>query len=127
MLHRRQLVGVDHPHLSGLSLEASLGDAHPGAARRYERDRTILEAGESSTHFFQVVGGTIRSAVLRADGTRQILDFYVAGEIFGLNLAAGARASFEAATSCELMPYRRADFISAAYGLQRRFSLWGHT
>lgn len=69
--------------------------------RRVEADRDLLRAGERAAHFVLLLDGLACRYRALEDGRRQIVAFYVPGELFDL---AGLRAAALDCTSCTLAP-----------------------
>jgi len=87
------LVGI------GVTIEAAAG-------------QTILLEGDPCTHCYRVLSGAVRLYKGTADGRRQLIDFLVAGECFGM---LGARYSYgvEAITQATLVRASRAAMAAA--------------
>ena len=64
--------------------------------RRYRKDEEIFAEGDPASHYYRVISGFVRTSKLLCDGRRQIDSFYVAGEIFGIELRAEHRVTAEA-------------------------------
>ncbi|MEO5659599.1 MAG: cyclic nucleotide-binding domain-containing protein [Polaromonas sp.] len=68
--------------------------------RKVRTGQTLYREGERFQFFYVVRSGTFRSNLVLADGREQVNDFYLTGEIMGLDgVAYGAHAS--SATSLE--------------------------
>jgi CRP/FNR family nitrogen fixation transcriptional regulator len=63
-------------------------------------------------------GGTVRTYKVLNDGRRQIGAFYLAGDVFGLEVGEEHTFSAEAITDCKILVIKR----SALIGLQRNQS-----
>src|SRR4051812_31145510 len=46
--------------------------------------QTLFSEGDEASYYYKVVSGAVRSCSLMPDGRRQISDFFVAGDFFGL-------------------------------------------
>ena len=55
-----------------------------GIRRRFARNETIYGEGESARFIYRVVTGAVRKCRHMPDGRRQIMEFRLAGEFFGL-------------------------------------------
>lgn len=71
------------------------------------RDDEIHPEGEASQYCYRVVTGCVRSARLTEDGRRQVGEFYLAGDMFGLDERECQDFAFEAATDAVLRRYPR--------------------
>lgn len=84
-------------------------DATPslGVARILGKGEELFAEGDASDFFHKVVSGAIRTYKLLADGRRQIDDFHLAGDIFGLESGREHRFSAEAVGEATVIAYRR--------------------
>lgn len=71
------------------------------------RDDEIHPEGEASQYCYRVVTGCVRSARLTEDGRRQVGEFYLAGDMFGMDAQDGQDFALEAATDAVLRRYPR--------------------
>ena len=55
-----------------------------GALMSFARNAVIYEDGEGADYVYKVVSGTVRACRMLIDGRRQIEEFYLRGDIFGL-------------------------------------------
>ena len=69
------------------------------ASDRYRSGAEIFGEGDPAEHIYQVVSGAVRTHKLLSDGRRQIGEFYLPGDIFGLENVATHRFTAEAITS----------------------------
>jgi CRP-like cAMP-binding protein len=60
-----------------------------GTLRRYGADETVCSQDEMVDYWYQLAGGAARKCTQMLDGRRQIVDFLLPGDLFGLH--AGAR------------------------------------
>lgn len=92
-------------------------DAAPDAIRligvtvHLSRDQEVFGEGEPADQVFKVVRGAVRCFRVLSDGRRQICDFYMPGDIFGIELGADRRTTAEALTDTVLIAARRASVI----------------
>jgi CRP/FNR family transcriptional regulator, anaerobic regulatory protein len=87
------LVGI------GITIQASPG-------------QTIVLEGDPGSHFFRVLTGAVRLYKGTADGRRQLIDFLVAGDCFGL-FGSQYTYSVEAITHTKLIKTARATLAAA--------------
>lgn len=78
-----------------------------GATAHLARDREVFGEGEPADQVFKVVSGAVRGFRVLADGRRQICDFYLPGDIFGLDLGETYRIAAEALCDTVLIVARR--------------------
>ncbi len=83
-----------------------------GVRRTFEAGEEIFTEGEPCRVFYKVVSGTVRTGKLLADGRRQIDDFNLPGDVFGLESGDTHRFSAEAVGKVEVIAYRRGELAS---------------
>lgn len=104
-------------HAAVLSASALLHD-HPiavetaGVRMQYERDAEIFGDGEPSRNVYRVISGAVRTYRVLADGRRQIVEFHLAGDLFGLDGDGHHHLSAEALTETTVQVIRRSVFLS---------------
>jgi CRP-like cAMP-binding protein len=64
----------------------------------YRRGQEIYAPDDPAEYWYRVVRGTVRKCALRADGRRQIVDFLLPGDLFGLITRDEHRFAVEAIT-----------------------------
>ena len=84
------------------------------ARMTFDRDAEIFGESEAADFVYRVVSGAVRTYKLLSDGRRQIGDFHLAGDLFGLEAGAEHRLSAEAICKTEVMVFRRANLFSLA-------------
>jgi CRP/FNR family transcriptional regulator, nitrogen fixation regulation protein len=99
-------------------------DLFQGLAARmtFERDAEIYGEGEAADFVYRVAGGCVRTYKVLADGRRQIGDFLLPGDVFGLEAGAEHALSAEAICRSEILVCRR----SALFNMAQRSSDVGH-
>jgi CRP/FNR family nitrogen fixation transcriptional regulator len=85
-----------------------------GVRMRYTRNEEIFGEGEPAEHVYRVISGAVRTMRFSQDGRRQILGFYFAGDVFGLEAGADHALSAEAVCDAEIAVVRRAHLDKAA-------------
>ena len=70
-------------------------DAH-GVTVHFARNETIYAKGDEARHSYRVIEGAVRLSRIFADGRRQIVNFFLPDETFGIELAAEYSATAEA-------------------------------
>jgi CRP/FNR family transcriptional regulator, nitrogen fixation regulation protein len=77
-------VSVRNAHL------ASYGPPSPmeslGTLRRYGADERIYRQDDSADYWYRLVGGAARKCSQISDGRRQIVDFFLPGDLFGFHM-----------------------------------------
>ncbi|HEX6860089.1 MAG TPA: helix-turn-helix domain-containing protein [Caulobacteraceae bacterium] len=67
-----------------------------GPRLTFTREEEIFGEGEKADYIYQVIEGVVRTCRFTGDGRRQIEDFHMAGEYFGLELGADHSCTAEA-------------------------------
>jgi len=70
-------------------------DAH-GVTVHFARNETIYAKGDEARHSYRVVEGAVRLSRIFADGRRQIVNFFLPDETFGIELSNEYSATAEA-------------------------------
>ena len=78
-----------------------------GITVAFEPGQTIVVEGDPITHYFRVLGGTVRLYNAIADGRRQVIDFLREGECFGLTGLERHAYSVEAIGRVTMVRYPR--------------------
>ena len=92
-----------------------------GATRTFGRDQEIFGEGDPADCVYKVVSGAVRGFRVLADGRRQIADFYLPGDVFGVELGVERRSAAEALSDTVLLVARRA---TVAAGPDQGAQLW---
>ncbi|MFI4974360.1 MAG: helix-turn-helix domain-containing protein [Caulobacterales bacterium] len=82
-----------------------------GVPMTFARDQEIFGQGEPAEHVYKVVKGAVRCFRVLADGRRQISDFYLPGDLFGVEAGVDRRATAEALTDTVLIVARRSALV----------------
>jgi CRP-like cAMP-binding protein len=85
-----------------------------GAIMPFERDAEIYGEGEPSEYVYKVVSGAVRIYRMLGDGRRQVIGFYLPGDVFGLDLGDEHCASAEAIVKSRVMFVRRQALLQVA-------------
>jgi CRP/FNR family nitrogen fixation transcriptional regulator len=83
-----------------------------GVRMHYDRDEEIFGDGEPSRNVYRVVSGAVRTYRVLSDGRRQIVEFHLAGDVFGLDGDQHHHLSAEAVGEVTLQVIRRSVFLS---------------
>jgi CRP/FNR family nitrogen fixation transcriptional regulator len=74
----------------------------------------IYGEGEPSVYFYKIMSGLARCFRMTPDGRRQIVVFYVPGDLFGFEVGDRHTLSVEAITDCRICLIKRTSVINAA-------------
>ena len=85
-----------------------------GAPMPFSRNAEIYGENEPAEYIYKVLSGTVRTYKVLNDGRRQIGAFYLAGDIFGLEVGAEHTFSAEAITDCKILVIKRSTVIGLA-------------
>jgi CRP/FNR family nitrogen fixation transcriptional regulator len=105
-----QLLAIDSSRAFSAEPARSDGDGELnliGVARSLSRDQEIFAEGDSADSVYKVVSGAVRGIRLLADGRRQITDFYLPGDVFGIELGPTHGAAAEALCDAVVISARR--------------------
>lgn len=119
------------PPASGRPVPAAGGIAAietMGSRMKYSAGAELFGEGEPAEYVYKVVTGAVRSYRILCDGRRQIGDFYLPGEIFGLELGSNHRCSAEAINAVTVVVLRRSAIVALAErDCEAALELWGFT
>ncbi|HZR72483.1 helix-turn-helix domain-containing protein [Bradyrhizobium sp.] len=92
---------------------------------RFGRNEEIYGEDEPAEFLYQIVTGAVRTYRMLDDGRRQIVAFYLPGDIFGVEAGEAHLASAEAVNDSQVLVVKRASAMARAE-LQRDLSkqLW---
>src|SRR5450631_4100467 len=85
-----------------------------GAAMPFGRNAEIYGENEPAEYLYKVITGTVRTYKVLNDGRRQIGAFYLAGDIFGLEVDSEHTFSAEAIVDCKILVIKRSTVINLA-------------
>jgi len=94
-----------------------------GAAKIFGRDQEIYGEGAPADFVYRVTSGAVRCFRVLSDGRRQISDFYLPGDIFGVELDLEHRVAAEAIVDTVVIAARRGSVASQSEQGPR---LWRH-
>ena len=95
-----------------------------GVTMQFSRDREIYGEREPADRVYKVISGAVRSFRVLADGRRQICDFFLPGDVFGVEAGVDRRASAEAVSDTVLMVDRRSALVDRSDGGASANRLW---
>jgi CRP-like cAMP-binding protein len=82
--------------------------AAQGPLLKFSRRQPIYSEGDVAHHCYKVIEGAVRATRILSDGHRQILDFFLPGDTFGLELTRTYGATAEAVGDVVLLRCSRA-------------------
>ena len=85
-----------------------------GAPMPFARNAEIYGENEPAEYLYKVISGTVRTYKVLNDGRRQIGAFYLAGDIFGLEVGDEHTFSAEAIVDCKILVIKRSTVIDLA-------------
>ena len=85
-----------------------------GVKTTYVRNEEIYGEGEPGTFVYRVLSGVARTYRILADGRRQISEFFLPGDVFGLEAGVDHSLSAEAVSDCVLVAIRRSHLAERA-------------
>jgi CRP/FNR family nitrogen fixation transcriptional regulator len=78
-----------------------------GFARSLSRDQQVFTAGDSADFRYKVISGGVCAVHSLADGRRQIIEFNLSSDVFGVEVDAAHRAAAEAICDTVIISARR--------------------
>jgi CRP/FNR family transcriptional regulator, nitrogen fixation regulation protein len=88
----------------------------PGVRMRFERNEEIFGEGEAAEYVYKVISGAVRAMRFTSDGRRQIMAFYLPGDVFGFDLKDAHGFSAEALAASDILLVRRSAIEKAGSG-----------
>lgn len=90
-----------------------------GSVISVARDKVLFHEGDRAEYYFKVVTGAVRGCKLLSDGRRHISDFYLPGDLIGLDAETNYLFTAEAVTGTTLVRYLRRN-VDALAGREPR-------
>jgi CRP/FNR family transcriptional regulator, nitrogen fixation regulation protein len=84
------------------------------AAMRFARNTEIFGEDEEAEYLYKVVSGAVRTYRMLDDGRRQVVAFYLPGDIFGVEAANVHHCSAEAIAESHVLVVKRANVMARA-------------
>jgi CRP/FNR family nitrogen fixation transcriptional regulator len=106
--HSARLVSQVPSYVSGSSIELM------GAPMPFVRNAEIYGENEPAEYLYKVVTGSVRTYKVLNDGRRQIGAFYLAGDVFGLEIGEEHTFSAEAIVDSKILVIKRSMVIGLA-------------
>jgi CRP/FNR family transcriptional regulator, nitrogen fixation regulation protein len=85
-----------------------------GAVMPFERNAEIYGEGEPAEYVYKVISGAVRAYRVLSDGRRQVIGFYLPGDVFGLDLGGKHSVSTEAVASTKVLFVRQSALLAVA-------------
>ena len=85
-----------------------------GAAMRFGRNAEIFGEDEEAEYLYQVISGAVRTYRMLDDGRRQVVAFYLPGDVFGVEAANVHQCSAEAIAESQVLVVGRASVMARA-------------
>ena len=85
-----------------------------GAPMPFASNAEIYGENEPAEYVCKILTGTVRTCKVLYDGRRQIVAFYLAGDVFGLESGDEHTFSAEAITDCKVLGIERSALVSLA-------------
>jgi CRP/FNR family transcriptional regulator, nitrogen fixation regulation protein len=85
-----------------------------GAVTRFARNAEIYGEDEPAEFLYQVVSGAVRTYRMLDDGRRQIIAFYLPGDIFGVEAGEVHLSSAEAVSESQIVVIKRSSLMARA-------------
>ena len=95
------------PALSSRPPEAKSSLASLGSIAHFARNNTIFSEGDDADYSYKVISGAVRLSKMMSDGRRQIAEFALPGDFFGINWLAEHSMSAEALNEVTVICYGR--------------------
>jgi CRP/FNR family transcriptional regulator, nitrogen fixation regulation protein len=120
MITRTQLTSTSHEQAAlkagVLTPQAPLFDNLQigGASMTFERNAEIFGEGESADYVYKVLSGSVRAYKVLSDGRRQVTEFYLPGDVFGIESGSEHSYSAEAIDKAIILLVRRSYVFSTA-------------
>jgi CRP/FNR family nitrogen fixation transcriptional regulator len=111
---RQPVHHVPHPvpEMNSHSLGTSIDLV--GASMPFARNAEIYGENEPAEYLYKVVSGSVRTYKVLNDGRRQIGAFYLAGDVFGLEVGDAHTFSAEAIVASKILVIKRSTLVSLA-------------
>jgi CRP/FNR family nitrogen fixation transcriptional regulator len=85
-----------------------------GAQMSFSRNAEIYGENETADYLYKVVSGAVRTYKVLTDGRRQIGEFYLPGDVFGLEGGSEHTFSAEAVTDSKITVIKRSGLVALA-------------
>ncbi|MFM8820592.1 MAG: helix-turn-helix domain-containing protein [Phenylobacterium sp.] len=110
---------VQVPSTAHRAAEAAHVLPRVGLSMAFAKDEEIYGQDEATELVYRVLEGAIRTTRVMADGRRQIGDFYLAGEIFGLETGSRRKFAAEAVSDSVVLVFKASALRGAGGDFER--------
>lgn len=102
--------------IQGITESGPLGQqmALMGAAMSFARNTEIFGENEPADYLYKIISGAVRTYKILSDGRRQIGEFYLPGDIFGLEFSAQHTLAAEAIVNAKVLVIKRSALVALA-------------
>ena len=116
------------PTMAGEPSSVAVAFSAMGTSRRFGRNTEVYGEGEPIENVYRVVSGAVRTYRLLSDGRRQIGDFHIAGDVFGLEGGEERQFTAEAIVDSTVIVTKRKTLTAlAADDTELNRELWSQT
>jgi CRP/FNR family nitrogen fixation transcriptional regulator len=91
-----------------------------GSCMSLRRNAEIYRENDRIDHVYQVISGTVRTCRVLLDGRRQIGDFYLPGDLFGMEIGSRHTFSAEAVIGAEVAAFKCSQVSTQMWALLGR-------
>lgn len=102
-----RLAASVHASVFGQAAEEKSALAGLGSVSHYARNNTIYSEGDGAEYSYKVVAGAVRLAKMLSDGRRQVAQFALPGDFFGIDWLDEHSMTAEALNDVSVICYRR--------------------
>lgn len=85
-----------------------------GVSMAFERNAEIFGEGEGADYVYKVLSGSVRAYKVLSDGRRQVIEFYLPGDVFGIESGSDHSYSAEAIDKANILLVRRNSVFTSA-------------
>src|ERR1700758_1085441 len=85
-----------------------------GAPMRFARNAEVYGEDEPAEYLYQVISGAVRTYRMLDDGRRQVIAFYLTGDIFGVEAGDVHLSSAEAINDSQILVVKRSSVMARA-------------
>jgi CRP/FNR family nitrogen fixation transcriptional regulator len=94
--------------------DLDIGLGYIGVPMSFGRNSEVYGESEPTDYVYKVISGAVRTYKVLADGRRQIGGFYLAGDVFGLEIGTEHTFSAEAITKARVLVIKRSALVAMA-------------
>ena len=98
-----------------------------GARESFAKDGEIYGQSQPVERVYRVLSGAVRTTRLLSDGRRQVGEFYLPGDVFGLETGPDHRYSAEALSDCMIISVKRSALRGDVAETELQRMIWDAT